>query len=77
LRPWQANRNWPRSVSLERDGYAGFGVLTDPNHSVSRGEQHVTESAVLPAEVEQLPDLAGHLKFESHPAWLRIRLDLN
>ena len=51
------------------------GFFTDPHHSVSRGEQHVTEVAVLPAEVEQLPDLAGYLKFASHPAWLRIRLD--
>jgi type IV secretory pathway TraG/TraD family ATPase VirD4 len=53
------------------------GLFTDPNHSVSRGEQHVIEAAVLPAEVEQLKDLAGYLKFASHPAWLRIRLDLN
>jgi len=50
------------------------GLFTDPHHSVSRGEQHVTESAVLPAEVEQLPDLSGYLKFASHPAWLRVRL---
>ena len=41
---------------------------------VSRGEQHVTEAAVLPTEIEQLPDLAGYLKFTSHPAWLRVRL---
>jgi hypothetical protein len=33
--------------------------------------------AVLPAAIEQLPDLAGYLKFASHPAWLKIRLDLN
>lgn len=50
------------------------GFFTDPHHSVSRGEQHVTESAVLPAEIEQLPDLAGYLKFASYPAWLRVHL---
>jgi len=50
------------------------GIFTDPHHSVSRGEQHVTEAAVLPAEVEQLPDLSGYLKFASHPAWLRVQL---
>ena len=33
------------------------GIFTEPDHSVSRGEQHVTEAAVLPAEIEQLPDL--------------------
>ena len=51
------------------------GIFAEPHHSVSRGEQHVTESAVLAAEVEQLPDLQGYLKFASHPAWLRVRPD--
>ena len=50
------------------------GFFTDPHHSVSRGEQHVTEVAVLPAEIEQLPDLSGYLKFASSPAWLRVKL---
>ena len=50
---------------------------TVPSNQPSRGEQHVTESAVLPAKIEQLPDLAGYLKFASHPAWLRVRLHLN
>ena len=60
------------TVSRTRKG----GFFAEPGHSVSRGEQHVTESAVLPAEVEQLPDLSGYLKFASHPAWLRIRLNV-
>jgi hypothetical protein len=50
------------------------GFFTDRHHSVSRGEQHITEAAVLPAEVEQLPDLSAYLKFASQPAWLRVRL---
>jgi hypothetical protein len=58
------------TISRTRKG----GFFAEPGHSVSRGEQHVTESAVLPAEIEQLPDLAGFLKFASHPAWLRVRL---
>jgi type IV secretory pathway TraG/TraD family ATPase VirD4 len=58
------------TVSRTRRG----GLFAEPGHSVSCGEQHVTESAVLPAEVEQLPDLQGYLKFASHPAWLRVRL---
>ena len=41
------------TVSRTRKG----GFFAEPGHSVSRGEQHVTEAAVLPAEIEQLPDL--------------------
>lgn len=37
-------------------------------------EQRVTEAAVLPSELEQLPDLTGYLKTASSPAWLRVRL---
>ena len=58
------------TVSRTRKG----GFFAEPGHSVSRSEQHVTETAVLPAEIEQLPDLAGYLKFSSHPAWLRVRI---
>ncbi len=61
------------TISRTRKG----GFFAEPGHSVSRGEQHVTESAVLPAEIEQLPDLRGYLKFASHPAWLKIGLRLN
>jgi hypothetical protein len=66
--PWRAAA-YPTVSRTRRSGF-----FTDPHHSVSRGEQHVTEPAVLPAEVEQLPDLAGYLKFASHPAWLLVRL---
>jgi hypothetical protein len=37
-------------------------------------EQHVTESAVLASEIEQLPDLHGYLKFSSANSWARIIL---
>ena len=40
----------------------------------SVGEQHVTEPAVLPSEVEQLPDLTGFLKVASRPVWQHVRL---
>ena len=30
------------------------------------------ESAVLPAEIEQLPDRTGYLKFASRPEWIRV-----
>ena len=40
----------------------------------SRGtsEHHATESAVMPAEIEQLPDRHGYLKFPSEAAWVRV-----
>jgi hypothetical protein len=51
--------------------------FAEPGHSVSRGEQHVTEAAVLTAEIEQNPDLSGYSMFASHLAWLKIRLSPN
>jgi type IV secretory pathway TraG/TraD family ATPase VirD4 len=38
------------------------------------GEQHVTEAAVLPSEIEQLPDLAGYVKLASSATWCRVTL---
>jgi type IV secretory pathway TraG/TraD family ATPase VirD4 len=37
-------------------------------------EQHVTEAAVLPSQLEQLPDLSGYFKTASSPAWLEVSL---
>ncbi len=42
--------------------------------SVSTSEHHVNESAVMPAQIEQLPDLTGYLKLASRAQWQRIRL---
>jgi type IV secretory pathway TraG/TraD family ATPase VirD4 len=42
--------------------------------SQSIAQQHVTESAVLASEIEQLPDLQGFLKFVSTPEWTRVQL---
>jgi len=44
--------------------------------SKTRSEQHVTESAVLPSEIEQLPDMAGYLKLASSPSWRRVQIPL-
>jgi type IV secretory pathway TraG/TraD family ATPase VirD4 len=43
--------------------------------SVTHSKQLAVESAVLPSQVEQLPDLSGYLKFASDPRWLNVRLD--
>ncbi len=43
--------------------------------SVTRSEHCSIEAAVLPSQVEQLPDLAGYLKYASNPKWQKVRLD--
>jgi type IV secretory pathway TraG/TraD family ATPase VirD4 len=43
--------------------------------SVTRSEHISVEPAVLPSQVEQLPDLTGYLKYASDPRWQRVRLD--
>ncbi len=35
-------------------------------------EQHATETAVMPSELEQLPDLCGYLKRASSASWLKV-----
>jgi type IV secretory pathway TraG/TraD family ATPase VirD4 len=42
--------------------------------SESIAQHHVTESAVLASEIEQLPDLQGYLKFASTPEWRKVQL---
>jgi type IV secretory pathway TraG/TraD family ATPase VirD4 len=37
-------------------------------------EQRVTEAAVMPSELEQLPDLSGYLKTASSPIWRKVFL---
>jgi len=41
---------------------------------VSRSTQHAIETAVLPSEIEQLPDLVGYLKLASKAEWLRVQI---
>jgi hypothetical protein len=52
------------------DSLFGSGM----RRSTSVSEQHVTESAVMASELEQLPDLTGFLKTASGPAWKRVRI---
>ena len=42
--------------------------------STSHCEHFSTELALLPSEIEQLPDLTGLLKVASRPEWLRVTL---
>ncbi len=42
---------------------------------VRTGSQQIAlEAAILPSQIEQLPDLSGYLKVASRPEWLRVRL---
>jgi type IV secretory pathway TraG/TraD family ATPase VirD4 len=56
-----------RSVSRSSGATVGSDRDTE-GHS----EHYSTESAVLAAEIEQLPDRAGFLKIASQPAWMRV-----
>lgn len=62
-----------RQISRGRDRGAllSAGGL---RRSTQVSEQLTTEAAVMPSEVEQLPDLAGYLKTASSPRWVRIHL---
>jgi len=51
---------------------SGGGFFSDRPETVSEGEHQATEPAVLPAQIEQLPDCAGYLKFASQPGWMRV-----
>ena len=46
----------------------------DGSERVSHARQVALELALLPAEIEALPDLEGYLKLASNPVWRRIRL---
>src|SRR5204863_122778 len=61
-----------RHTSRGRDRESWFAAR-GARRSTSVSEQHVIEAAVLPSELEQLPDLSGYLKPASSPVWLRVR----
>jgi type IV secretory pathway TraG/TraD family ATPase VirD4 len=48
--------------------------MTEMLGSVSHNRHFSLESAVLPSQIEQLPDLTGYLKYASDPEWQKVRL---
>jgi hypothetical protein len=50
--------------------------LTEVLGSISHGQHYSVEAAVLPSQIEQLPDLTGYLKRASEPEWRQVRLQL-
>src|ERR1700738_3828397 len=62
-----------RQTSRGRDREGSF-VFKGSRRSTNVSEQHVIEAAVMPSELEQLPDLSGFLKTASSRAWRRVRI---
>ena len=58
-----------RARSVSRSTGARFG---DGRDTRGQSEQTVMEFAVLSAEIEQLRDRTGFLKFASQPGWMRV-----
>jgi type IV secretory pathway TraG/TraD family ATPase VirD4 len=59
--------------SRSRDTPAGL-FAGGGRRSSQVSEQRSVEAAVLAAEIEQLPDLAGYLKTASSPVWYPVRI---
>jgi hypothetical protein len=60
------------SRGSDREGlFARRGARRSKNTS----EQRVTEAAVLPSEIEGLPDFCGYLKVASTSEWLKVRFE--
>jgi len=78
---WPQVRRPLRARSAEHRPARGlYGDAEDApiigHHSRTTSEQQLVEYAVLPSEIEQLPDLAGFLKFASRPAWMQVRFPI-
>jgi Type IV secretion-system coupling protein DNA-binding domain len=63
-----------RQISRGSDRDGGWSSHSS-RRSKNTSDQHVTEAAVLPSEIEQLPDFTGYLKTASSPAWLKVAFD--
>ena len=60
------------SHGRDRDGWF---LARGARRSTQVSEQQIVESAVLAAELEQLPDLGGYLKTASCRSWRRVTLN--
>jgi hypothetical protein len=62
-----------RQISRGKDREATFSSR-GARRSRSFTDHHVTETAVLASELEQLPDLRGYLKTASSATWWKVNL---
>jgi type IV secretory pathway TraG/TraD family ATPase VirD4 len=60
-----------RQMSRGSDRESAFSSR-GARRSRSFTEQHMTETAVMPSELEQLPDLCGYLKTASSAGWMKV-----
>jgi type IV secretory pathway TraG/TraD family ATPase VirD4 len=60
-----------RQISRGRDRESAFSSR-GARRSRNVSESHVVETAVLPSELELLPDLCGYLKTASSSVWLKV-----
>ncbi len=60
-----------RQITRGRD-HGGLFSSQGLRRSLQVNEQHVIETALLPSELEQLPDLTGYLKTASARAWTQV-----
>ena len=60
-------------VRVTRSQSRSSGPTFGSGHDTKgHSEQTTTELAVMAAEIEQLPDRTGFLKFASQPGWMRV-----
>ena len=59
-----------RQVSRGSDRESALSSRVRRSRSIT--EQHATETAVMPSEIEKLPDLCGYLKRASSASWMRV-----
>ena len=62
-----------RQISRGKDRESAF-FSRGARQSRSITDQHVTETAVMASELEQLPDLRGYLKTASSATWWKVNL---
>jgi hypothetical protein len=60
-----------RQVSRGSDRENAFS-MRGARRSRNITEQYATEAAVMPSELEQLPDLCGYFKSASSREWLKV-----
>jgi type IV secretory pathway TraG/TraD family ATPase VirD4 len=64
-----------REIIREKQTRMRSGTLfTRRGDSMSSTIEQITEHAVMPSEIEQLPDFTGYLKLASRPEWLFVQL---
>jgi type IV secretory pathway TraG/TraD family ATPase VirD4 len=62
-----------RQTTRGHDRDSGF-TLRARRRSVQISEQYATEPALMPSQIEQLPDMSGYLKLASAVDWRRVSI---